>query len=441
MSGSTATCGSGTPPPPPPPEIEQDVDIWNPGGDPGELRRAAAAWRAMANTVEGVAADLDGAVNRCLAAWTGTSSDAFERQWREVHQGMTSEVVPHLGEVAGRLDETADAIEDINDQIHDLYVSIGVAVGVGAVLSVVTLGFSAAASAAAAAAAGARAGVLVARMASILQTVAAALRGAKLASSYAKAWGAAAVVNTTATGVSKAITNPNHNPFDGWTFDDASAVVNGSTAAGVTGGLGSRLIGLGGLGAVGRAAAGRPLVTGGTLGAMSGSGGSILNDVAGGEPINWGKAGLGAAVGTGAGAASAGAARGIARLRARPAPPAAPSVLPSAHPRLGRVPAPGGFTVNPSGLYVPDDALPPGFVRSPGGVITPEPAPAGWHTSPSGLVVPGPPPTATPAVAASGWDKLLGGLLTSAPAGGITKSITARPGAAEPAPVCVPAGP
>lgn len=437
MSGSTAACGSGAPPPPP--EIQQDVDLWNPGGDPGELRRAAQVWRAMADTVDSVAGNLDGAVRRGLASWDGPTSARFAGQWDQVHTGMTVEVVPHLREIAGRLDDTADAIEDINDQIHDLYASAGLALGAGLVLSVVTLGFSAAASAAAAAAAGARAGVLVARMASILQAVAAALRAAKLANNYAKAWGIAATVNTTATGISKAITNPNHNPFSGWSLDDASAIVNGSTAAGLAGGAGTGLIRAGALGsAVGTAAAAHPLATAGTLGALSGSSGSLLNDLASGEPLDWGRAGLGSAVGLGAGTASAGVARGIARLRLRPPP--SPSALPPVLPRLDQVPAPAGFTRSPSGLYVPDDAV-GGFVRSPGGIITPQPAPAGWHPSPAGLVLPGPPPASTPAIVASGWDKLLGGLVTSAPAGGITKSVTARPRASQPAPVCVPAGP
>ena len=439
MSASTATCGSGAPPPAP--EIEQDVDIWNPGGDPGELRRAAQAWRAMADTVDSVAGNLDGAVRRGLAWWGGPASARFAGQWDQVHTAMTVEVVPHLREIAGRLDETADAIEDINDQIHDLYVSIGVAVGAGVVLSVLTLGFSAAASAAAAAAAGARAGVLVARMASTLQAVAAALRAAKLAGNYSKAWGIAATVNTTATGISKAVTNPNHNPFSGWTLDDASAIVNGSTAAGLAGGAGTGLIRAGALGsAVGTTAAAHPLATAGTLGALSGSSGSLLNDFAGGEPLDWGRAGLGSAAGLGAGTASAGVARGIARLRLRPPSLSSASALPPALSRVDQVPAPAGFTRSPSGLYVPDDAL-PGFVRSPGGVITPQPAPAGWHPSPAGLVLPGPPPASTPAVVASGWDRLLGGLVTSAPAGGITKSVTARPRASQPAPVCAPAGP
>lgn len=415
----TATCPT-TDAPPPPPEIQRDIDVWNPGGDPGELRRAAEAWRDMADVVEDVAGNLDAAVGRCLAQWHGPAADAFAAQWREVHDGMADDVVPHLREIAGKLDETAAVIEEINDRIHDLYVSIGVAVGVGAVLSVVTLGFSAAAGAAAAATAAAQAGLLVQRMAVFLTSVANLLRAAQLTRRYAKAWAVAAAVNTGATGITKIATNPNHDPFDGWTLDDLTGIVNGSTAGGLTMGAGGSLL------AAGRVAPAvrHPFLTAGALGGAGNSGGSVLDDVVGGDPIDWTDAGVNGAAGFVGGSAGARLAHSAARLRAwrqsrtgaTPPPPApAPAAAPPPSGLVVPGPAPAGYRRTPSGLLVPDGGLPPGFVAGPSGLAIPEPAPAGWHGTPSGLVVPGPPPAAAPTVTASALDDLFGGILGESP--------------------------
>lgn len=51
------------PPPPPPPPIETSFDLWDPFGQPGELRAAADAWEAAAAHLDQLRAELGNAVN------------------------------------------------------------------------------------------------------------------------------------------------------------------------------------------------------------------------------------------------------------------------------------------------------------------------------------------------------------------------------------------
>lgn len=147
--------------------IERDIDIWNPGGDPGVLRERAGEWRTKAGELREGSGALDTAVAGVADSWRCPAADEFARYWRELSTG-TEQMAGAFEEVAQNLDDTADEIERINDEVRRIYVEIGVTIAAGVALSFVTMGFSSLVGAGAAAAAASRAAALVARLGTFL---------------------------------------------------------------------------------------------------------------------------------------------------------------------------------------------------------------------------------------------------------------------------------
>jgi WXG100 family type VII secretion target len=157
---------------------EAGLELVNPGGDPGVLRDAATAWKAMGSALDKMVTDLDRDWRRVkgAGAWTGPSADAFDKHWQELKKAV-EDTTPQCDNAAKHLNDAADSIEDINDQIHQIYLEIGVSIGVSVALSFVTVGFSAAAGAARAAQLAARAAQLAGRLGGILTRLAQSFRG------------------------------------------------------------------------------------------------------------------------------------------------------------------------------------------------------------------------------------------------------------------------
>lgn len=157
---------------------EAGLELINPGGDPGVLREAATAWKAMGSALDKMVTDLDRDWRRVKAsgAWTGPSADAFDKHWQDLKKAV-EDTTPQCDDAAKHLNDAADSIEDINDQIHQIYLEIGVSIGVSVALSFVTVGFSAAAGAARAAQLAARAAQLAGRLGQILTRIAQSFRG------------------------------------------------------------------------------------------------------------------------------------------------------------------------------------------------------------------------------------------------------------------------
>ncbi|OEV08810.1 type VII secretion system (Wss) protein ESAT-6 [Streptomyces sp. Amel2xB2] len=208
---------------------EAGLELINPGGDPGKLREAATAWKAIGAALDKMVTDLDRDWRRVkgAGAWTGPSADAFDKHWQELKKAV-EDTTPQCDNAAKHLNDAADSIEDINDQIHQIYLEIGVSVGVSVALSFVTVGFSAAAGAARAAQLAARATQLAGRLGQILtriaqsfRTVAQAMRGQRFIKNVLVNWAS----NTGATVISKTAT--------GQDVDLAEAAWQGGLSAGV----------------------------------------------------------------------------------------------------------------------------------------------------------------------------------------------------------------
>jgi WXG100 family type VII secretion target len=203
-------------PSPTPPRIHRSFNVWNPGGDPGAIRQAAAAWRTLAGDLRTAQHDVEQQVSSLRSGWTGKASDAFQHWGTQLGTDI-ADSAGQCDRIAGQLDQVADKIQSTNDEIHGLIVAMGVTAAVGIGLTIFTLGFSDAAAAGAATAEATEAATLVTILTNFLE----GLLGR---------WVVAFAINLFATGVEKAWINPNHDPFDGWTPDDITHAVYGADA-------------------------------------------------------------------------------------------------------------------------------------------------------------------------------------------------------------------
>ena len=136
-------------------------EIVNPGGDPGALREAARAWRAMDQVLH----EIDQQVSRgeesfVAATWSGPDRDAYFGLRRQDTAGG-AEGSPLLA-MAAAVEGAADEIQRVNDQIHIIEVEMLGTLVVGGALTLLSFGLSDVAAAAEEAAAAAEAESLVA---------------------------------------------------------------------------------------------------------------------------------------------------------------------------------------------------------------------------------------------------------------------------------------
>ncbi|OEJ41319.1 hypothetical protein AR457_09530 [Streptomyces agglomeratus] len=159
--------------------VELGIELVNPGGRPDELTQAAKAWRRLQSEVtgaNGLLKVLDRNVEDVVGdTWRGPAAEAFKAHWREV-KAQVEKSTAEYDEIAGKLDEAADAIEQVNSEIHDIYIEIGVSIGVGVALSFVTLGLGSAAAATNVARLAGQAISLSERLGRLLSRIASAMR-------------------------------------------------------------------------------------------------------------------------------------------------------------------------------------------------------------------------------------------------------------------------
>lgn len=306
---------------PGPDRFDAPIDLWNPGGDPAVLRRAAGAWREMAARLRQSAGAVDREVAAVGGAWSGPAADAFGRHWRRVRTGMTAGGET-CEQVARTLDAVAREIEDTNDQVHDLYVAVGITVAVGAIGSAVTFGFASAGAAAMATRHATQAAVVVARLQAFLQASGRTLSGLRAALGlFARRWAVAAAGNTVATAVQKAIANPTHNPLDGWGISDVTQIVVASTSS-----MGATTLATG-WGRFRAVATARPVLASVGTGVAGNAAGSVAGDLwARDQPFSWTTVRR-AALNGGAGGVGAGGTTALLRRFGGPPRAAAPTLL------------------------------------------------------------------------------------------------------------------
>ncbi|GAA2715078.1 DUF6531 domain-containing protein [Streptomyces luteosporeus] len=127
-----------------------------PDGDPGKLRKAAAAWKEFAGAVEGVRGATNNTAQALIRNNQGEGIEAFRVFWgRYTGGGSGSGGKGWLDDVAASAHGMADALEElaraIDDAVDKLWKKIGIEAGVilaGVGLGFLTFGLSTAASAA-----------------------------------------------------------------------------------------------------------------------------------------------------------------------------------------------------------------------------------------------------------------------------------------------------
>lgn len=211
--------------------IKGDFD---PGGDPGAIRTAAAAHRTLASELlRGVTA-LDKEATGLQASWKGTpgsagesASAAFQKAWKEFSAAIT-EYARGLDGAAGHLDAIADAIQNADEQAARLRDMAEAALVVGGLLTVFSFGTSDAAAVGAAMADAAAAATVMDMLGSLLDAAVAAL------GSFLDAFvGVAArfAMGSTFTLISEMIDKAIHgmNPLDPANYDaeDIANVIRG----------------------------------------------------------------------------------------------------------------------------------------------------------------------------------------------------------------------
>ncbi|WP_306320503.1 MULTISPECIES: DNA/RNA non-specific endonuclease [unclassified Streptomyces] len=159
------------------------LGMWWPDADADQLREAANAWRAFAESVDDVTAVTHKAARSVIDGNEGQSIEAFGDFWARYHKGAKTGWLDDLAEsaraIAKGLDKYADTVDEA---ISHLWTEIGIAaaaLGAGVLLAIVTGGAGAVAGSAAAEG-------VIAASASIGVTVSAEIAG---------------VIGTTMTGV------------------------------------------------------------------------------------------------------------------------------------------------------------------------------------------------------------------------------------------------
>ncbi len=232
MADTTTTA----PAPEPEPVETVQFGLWWPAGDPGQLRAAADAWQAMAESLEQTSSGLDSAVSAVAESNSGGAIDAFAARWARCGggSGALPTAAGYCRDMAASLREFADAIDEVREEILRLAAEIAASVAIGVGLAVFTAGLSAAAVTATTA----RIVAIAARLG-----VSLGLRAATIVARVAVVSSFGAVESMAADTViqlgGNAIFNENNNPLDGFSLDQvwasgATGFVAGAPVAGVS---------------------------------------------------------------------------------------------------------------------------------------------------------------------------------------------------------------
>ncbi|MFF5131248.1 DUF6531 domain-containing protein [Streptomyces syringium] len=124
-----------------------------PDGDPGKLRKAAAAWQAFADSVDAVRTPVNNTAGALIRNNKGEAIDAFEVFWSryagDAGKGWLSDIAKAAREMATGLEKLAKAIEDAVDKLQEALAINAVVIAAGLGLAAFTFGATAEASAAA----------------------------------------------------------------------------------------------------------------------------------------------------------------------------------------------------------------------------------------------------------------------------------------------------
>lgn len=256
--------------------------IFDPGGDPAAIDRAADAVGKLSDELKAHVVILNPVTKDLLSAWSqGDARDAYEKSFNKFTKDI-ADYAGHLHGTVGTLHELADHIRDARRQAANFRTMVIIALAAGAAMAIWSFGTSLAAAAGTVATAEAGFFAMIARMGTLLmqQGVAMALIraaimrvAARMIAGMAISWGSSVIVKT-AGGL---------NPLDpsSWSANDASNILLGGVLAGAMGGLADSLkalrIGrleslLGAPGTLGRAVRSNALA--GALG--SGVGGALV---------------------------------------------------------------------------------------------------------------------------------------------------------------------
>ncbi len=148
--------------------------LFNPGGHPDDIRRAAAVCRQLSTNLAQGVASVEPAAAQLSRSWKGPSADAFQRAWGQ-YDAKLSEYWVHLSSVANTLEELADFIAETQRQAKIFWLMIAATIATGIAFTFITAGFSNAASAAVASAQLSGLAALAARMAFVISGQAAAV--------------------------------------------------------------------------------------------------------------------------------------------------------------------------------------------------------------------------------------------------------------------------
>ncbi|MEU2513554.1 DUF6531 domain-containing protein [Streptomyces syringium] len=125
-----------------------------PDGDPGKLRKAAAAWETFADSVDAVRTPVNNTAGALIRNNKGEAIDAFETFWGRYAgdggKGWLSDIAKAAREMATGLKKLAKVIEDAVDKLQEALAINAVVIAAGLGLAAFTAGLTAEASAAAA---------------------------------------------------------------------------------------------------------------------------------------------------------------------------------------------------------------------------------------------------------------------------------------------------
>lgn len=112
-----------------------------PGGDPGELRSAASAWRQLSTALREGRAMADTAVAGLSSTWEGPAAQHFSAMWHQFSTGVGNGA-DNLERFAGSVDQAADTLQAAHDKYERMVEMLAASVVVGIGLSFVTFGAS-----------------------------------------------------------------------------------------------------------------------------------------------------------------------------------------------------------------------------------------------------------------------------------------------------------
>lgn len=216
--------------------------IFDPGGDPAAIERAAVAVGKLSDDLKAHVEVLNPVTKDLLSAWSqGEARDAYEKNFTKFVKDI-ADYAGHLHGTVGTLNELADHIRDARRQAANFRKMVVIALAAGAAMAIWSFGTSLAAAAATVATAEAGFFALIARMGTLLlqQGVAMALIRAaimrvaqRMLAGMAISWASSAIVKT-ASGL---------NPLDpaSWSANDASNILLGGVLAAGMGNLADSL--------------------------------------------------------------------------------------------------------------------------------------------------------------------------------------------------------